>query len=206
MKKKVLVLGSTGSIGQNTLKIIKSNKKNFQIILLSTFKNINTVFKQAKEFKVKNIIINNYKSYQEAKKKFKDTNIKIYNKFDDIEKILKKKRIHYSMVAVSGLDGLKPTLLLTKHSKNLAVVNKESLICGWNLIKKNLKKYKTNFIPIDSEHFSIFSLLHNHDTKDIDRVFITASGGPFINLPKKNLIKLNLKMHSNIRIGIWEKK
>ena len=74
------------------------------------------------------------------------------------------------MIAISGLDGLKPTLKLTKYSKNLAVVNKESLICGWSLIKKNLKKYKTNFIPIDSEHFSIFSLLNkniNHIEKRI---------------------------------------
>ena len=108
------------------------------------------------------------------------------------------------MIAISGLDGLKPTLKLTKYSKNLAVVNKESLICGWSLIKKNLKKYKTNFIPIDSEHFSIFSLLNNSNINHIEKVYITASGGPFINLPKNNFDKIKPKdalKHPNWRMG-----
>ena len=108
------------------------------------------------------------------------------------------------MIAVMGLDGLKPTLQLAKYSKNLAVVNKESLICGWSLIEKSLKKYNTNFIPIDSEHFSIFSILKNHDKKEIQKIYITASGGPFINLPKKNFKKIKPKdalKHPNWKMG-----
>ena len=185
MKKKIIILGSTGSIGQNTLKIIESNKNDFQVVLLSTNKNFSKIFKQAKKFKVKNIIINNFNQYLKAKEKFKRSNIRIFNKFDHIDKIIKKSNIYYSMIAISGLDGLKPTLQLTKYSKNLAVVNKEALICGWSLIKKDLKKYKTNFIPIDSEHFSIFSVIKNFETEQIDKIFITASGGPFLNYPKK---------------------
>ena len=193
MKKKIIILGSTGSIGQNTLKIIRANNNDFSIQLLSTNKNINKIFNQAKEFKVKNIIINNLKKYLEAKQKFKKKGFRIFNNFDDIDKIMKKSKVYYSMIAISGLDGLKPTLKLTKYSKNLAVVNKESLICGWSLIKKNLKKYKTNFIPIDSEHFSIFSLLNNSNINHIEKVYITASGGPFINLPKNNFDKIKPK-------------
>ena len=203
MKKKIIILGSTGSIGQNTLKIIRANKSDFLIHLLSTNKNVDKIFNQAKEFKVKNIIITNLKKFFEAKKKFKKKGLKIYNNFDDIDKIMNKKKVYYSMIAISGLDGLKPTLKLTKYSKNLAVVNKESLICGWSLIKKNLKKYKTNFIPIDSEHFSIFSLL-NKNINHIEKVYITASGGPFINLPKKNFNKIKPKdalKHPNWRMG-----
>ena len=161
MKKKIIILGSTGSVGQNTIDILKKDKKNFDVILLSTQKNINKIFAQAKEFNVKNIIITDKKKYIFAKSKFKKFKINIFNSFELIDKIIKKKDIHYSMISISGLDGLKPTLNLIKYSKNLAVVNKESLICGWNLIKKKLNKYKTNFIPIDSEHFSIFSLLKN---------------------------------------------
>ena len=137
------------------MRIVKSNKKDFQVILLSTNRNINKIFKQAKEFKVKKIIINDQKKFILAKKKFKKSKINIYNSFNCIDKIFKKK-IDYSMIAITGLDGLKPTLQLTKYSKNLAVVNKESLICGWSLIDKALKRHNTNFIPIDSEHFSIF--------------------------------------------------
>ena len=204
MKKKIIILGSTGSIGQNTLKIIKANKNDFAIQLLSTNKNIKKIFNQAKEFNVKNIIINNLKKYLEAKKKFKKKGVRIYNSFDDIDKIMNKTKVYYSMIAISGLDGLKPTLKLTKYSKNLAVVNKESLICGWGLIKKNLKKYKTNFIPIDSEHFSIFSLLNNNNINLVEKVFITASGGPFINFPKNNFDKIKPKdalKHPNWKMG-----
>ena len=204
MKKKIVILGSTGSIGQNTLKILRSNKKDFDVKLLSTNKNISKIIKQAKEFKVENIIITDHSKFLEAKRKFNKLNIKIFNKFEQINKIFLKKNLYYSMIAISGIEGLKPTLILSKYSKNLAIVNKESLICGWGLIQKNLKKFKTNFIPIDSEHFSIFSLLKGNDVNDIERVYITASGGPFINLSKDKFNSIKLKdalKHPNWKMG-----
>jgi len=185
MKKNIVILGSTGSIGQNTFDIIKKDKKNFDIKLLSTNKNVPKIIRQAKEFKVKNIIINDYNEFIKAKSKNKNKNINIFNNFKDIDKILNKKEIFYSMVAVSGLEGLQPTLMLPKYSSNLAIANKESLICGWSLIQKELKKYNTNFLPIDSEHYSIFSLIKDVSKKDIKKIYITASGGPFLNYPKK---------------------
>ena len=185
MKKNIVILGSTGSIGQNTFDIIKKDKKNFDIKLLSTNKNATKIIRQAKEFKVKNIIINDYNEFIKAKSKNKNKNITIFNNFKDIDKILNKKEIFYSMVAVSGLEGLQPTLMLPKYSSNLAIANKESLICGWSLIQKELKKYNTNFLPIDSEHYSIFSLIKDVSKKDIKKIYITASGGPFLNYPKK---------------------
>ena len=185
MKKNIVILGSTGSIGQNTFNIISKDKKNFDIKLLSTNKNVSEIIKQAKEFKVKNIIINDYDEFIKAKSKNKNKNITIFNNFKDIDKILNKKEIFYSMVAVSGLEGLQPTLILPKYSKHLAIANKESLICGWSLIQKELKKYNTNFLPIDSEHYSIFSLINNVRKIDIRKIYITASGGPFLNYPIK---------------------
>ncbi len=92
MKKKIAILGSTGSIGENTLRIIKKDKKNFDIILLSTNKNINKIFKQAKEFKVKNLIISDLRSFNEAQKRFKKSKIKIYNNFNSFNEIFKKKK------------------------------------------------------------------------------------------------------------------
>ena len=204
MKKDVAILGSTGSIGENTIKIFRKDKKNFNIVLLSTNRNISKIFKQAKEFKVKNLIINDYKKFSEAIIKNKNKGINIYNNFKDIDKIFKKKSIYYSMLAVSGLIGLEPALLLCKYTKNLAIVNKEPLICGWNLIKKNLIKYNTNFLPIDSEHYSILTLLKSHNINDIEKIYITASGGPFINYPKKNFNKIKPKKalkHPNWKMG-----
>ena len=93
---------------------------------------------------------------------------------------------------------------MSKFSKNLAIVNKESLICGWELIKKNLKKFKTNFVPIDSEHFSIYTLLKNYKLKDIEKIYITASGGPFLNYPKNKFKLINPQKalnHPNWKMG-----
>ena len=108
------------------------------------------------------------------------------------------------MVSISGIDGLEATLLLSKYTKNLAVVNKESIITGWSLIRKNLKKYKTKFLPIDSEHYSIFTLLKAHKIEEIKKIYITASGGPFLNFPKnkfKSIKPIRALKHPNWKMG-----
>ena len=204
MKKKIIILGSTGSIGTKTFEIFRKDKKNFDIVLLSTYSNVKKIISQATLMKVKNVIINDINKYNYAKKKFKGKNIKIYNSFNDLYKILKTKKIYYSMVAVTGLDGLKPTTILSKYTKNLAIVNKESLICGWDIIKKNIKKNKANFLPIDSEHYSIFTLLKSYSNEDVEKIYITASGGPFLNYPKNKFNLINPKSalkHPNWKMG-----
>ena len=203
MKKKIAVFGSTGSIGKTTIDIIKKNKKEFEVVLLTTNKNINEIFKQVRTLKAKNILITSKPHYLKAKKILKKSNLKIYNDLNDLKKIFKKK-IDYTMCAISGLEGLSPTLAAIKFTKNIAIANKESLICGWNLIKKKLKKYNTKFIPVDSEHFSIWSLIKNVKKTGIEEVVITASGGPFLNLPisKFNKIKPSSAIkHPNWNMG-----
>jgi 1-deoxy-D-xylulose-5-phosphate reductoisomerase len=183
MKKKIAILGSTGSIGRTLIKIIKKDKKNFEIKLLSANKNYKDLIEQAKLFKVKNIILINKDSYIAAKNILKNTNINIFNDFNSLNKIFRNKKIDYVMSAISGYEGLKPTLDIIKFTKKIAIANKESIICGWSLIKKNINRYKTDFIPVDSEHFSIWSLLDNVKDKNIEKIFITASGGPFRKYP-----------------------
>ena len=203
MKKKIAIFGSTGSIGETTLKIIKKDKKNFEVNLLTTNKNINKIFNQSKEFRVKNIIISDLSSYKKAKIKFKRSSINIYNSFDHLNKITKT-RNDLVMSSITGLNGLLPTLKLIRHTKKILIANKESIICGWNLINKELKKYNTKFVPVDSEHFSIWSLLQNYNSKDIDKIFITASGGPFLKLPKKQFSNISVKKalnHPNWKMG-----
>src|SRR5210317_2487682 len=121
IKKKIVILGSTGSIGRNLLKIIKNDKKNYDIFLLSANKNISLLIKQTKEFNVKNIIITNHKSYLIANERLKGKKINIYNSLSMLNKILNKKKIYYSMVAIVGLDGLSPCLNLIKYTKNIAI-------------------------------------------------------------------------------------
>jgi len=186
MKKKIAILGSTGSIGKTTIEIFKKNKNNYKIVLLTTNKNINELIKQANFFSVKNLIVTDKKKFDLLKKKLINKKINIFNDFNCFDKIFNNK-IDYTMSSISGLDGLKPTLEIIKFTKKIAIANKESIICGWNLINKKLIKYKTIFIPVDSEHFSIWSLINNSNKNKIDEIIITASGGPFLKTPVKRL-------------------
>jgi len=201
MKNKICILGSTGSIGNTTLKIIQKNKKNFNIVLLSTNNNPGKIFKQAKKFKVKNVIVINKKKFLAWKYKFNKNYINIYNNFEKFNKIFKKK-IDYSINAISGIDGLEPTLKIIKYTKKIAIANKESIICGWNLINKELKKNNTKFIPVDSEHFSIYELIKDHSNNKIKKIILTASGGPFLKRKNKKKISVNEALkHPNWKMG-----
>ena len=203
--KKIIIFGSTGSIGSSLLNIIKKDKTNFRIELLTANKNYKKLIKQAKFFDVKNIIIADNNSFLITTKILKNTKIKVFKNFDSLNKIFNKnKRIDYTMCAISGFQGLKPTLDIIKYTKTIAIANKESIICGWNLIKKNLKKYSTNFIPVDSEHFSIWSLLNDNKTRNFEKIYITASGGPFRKLPLKKFKNISIKealKHPNWSMG-----
>ena len=202
MKKTIAILGSTGSIGKNLIKIVEKNINDFKVELLSANKNYKDLFKQAIKLNVKNIIISDDNSYKLALKYKLNKKIKIHNSFNSFNKIFKKK-IDYTMSSITGLDGLKPTLDIIKHTKTIAIANKESIICGWNLILKEIKKNKVNFIPVDSEHFSIWYASKNIKTK-IDKIILTASGGPFFNLPltKFKDIKISQALkHPNWRMG-----
>ena len=186
MKKKILLLGSTGSIGKSSLNIIRNYKSKLKIVALSTNKNISLIIKQSKEFKVKNLIINDFESYKKILSFGLNKKIKIFNNIDDFLKINKIK-FDVTIVGISGFDGLDPTLKVIPYSKNLSSANKESIICGWKFINNKLKKYKTNFIPLDSEHFSIWSLIKNSNHKMISKIYLTASGGPFLNKSKSKI-------------------
>ena len=198
MKKKIAILGSTGSIGKSSLSIINKNKKDFDVVLLSTNKNLLELKKQYKKFKPSYLIISNNQSYNKfiREKKYK---VKVFNNYNSLNKILKKK-VDYTISAISGFEGLDPTLKIIPHTKTLAIANKESLICAWNLIKKKIDKYKTHFIPIDSEHFSIWSLLKGTISK-VEKIYITASGGPFLNTNKKKL--KNIKPNDAVKHPKW---
>ena len=197
----IAILGSTGSIGITTLNIIRKDKKKFKIKLLSSYSNISLLFEQAKEFNVKHVIIGNVKSNRKFIKKFREKNIEIYTNFNSYNKIFKKK-LDYSISAISGIDGLEPTLKIIKHTKKIAIANKESIICGWSLIKKELFKNRTKFVPVDSEHFSIYKLIQHKNKNEIKKVIITASGGPFLKKKIHNKIKISDALkHPNWKMG-----
>jgi len=188
MKKKIAILGSTGSIGKSTLEIVKKINK-FEVKLLLTNKNFIEITKQIKIFKPHVVIIINKDVYSKVKKKYPNKKFVLLNNIENIQRYIKK--IDITVSAIPGIAGLKPTILFTKMSKKILIANKEAIICGWHLIKKNAIKYKSEIVPIDSEHFSINTLLKNIPNNKIEKIYITASGGPFL--------KLNLNKFKNIK-------
>jgi len=201
MKKKIVILGSTGSIGKSTLEVIKKDKKNFEIVLLTANNNYKKLIQQAKQFNAKNVLIKNHKYYLKVKKSLKKT--KVYYGNISLKKIVKKK-IDYTMSAIVGIAGLQPTVDAIQFTKSIAIANKESIICGWDIISKQINKYKTKLLPVDSEHFSIMELTKNLRDDDVKEIIITASGGPFLNIPKKKLNNIKPKQaikHPNWKMG-----
>ncbi len=179
MTKNISILGSTGSIGVSSLEILSKKKGIFKINILAANRNYNLICKQIRKFKPKVFVINDPKVFEKVKNKFKYKKIKIIKDINNKSNFVKS---DITIAAIPGIAGLKPTVELIKISKKILIANKEAIICGWNLIKKNAVKHKTKIIPIDSEHFSIMKLLENQKKENIKKIYITASGGPFLNL------------------------
>ena len=204
MKKKIAILGSTGSIGKSLLKIIKNKKNDFEIKLLSANKDYKNLFIQAKKFNVKNLIITDKKNFIKLRNLNKNSNINIYNDFNSLDKIFKKNKIDYVMSSIIGIQGLEPTMKIIKFTKTIAIANKESIVCGWNLINKELTKHHTKFIPVDSEHFSLWFGLKGLDSKKVEKFILTASGGPLYKTPLNNFSEIKTSEalnHPNWKMG-----
>jgi 1-deoxy-D-xylulose-5-phosphate reductoisomerase len=199
MKKKICILGSTGSIGKSTLEIISKNKNDFKVILLSGNKNFKLLISQAKKFKPKYIYSNNFYLIKKIKYFCNKNKIIIISDLNTLKKV----KFDITIAAISGIAGLLPTLNIIKYSKKILIANKESIICGWKFINKELKKNNCSFVPIDSEHFSILNLIENKSINSIKNIFLTASGGPFFgkNINLKKVTPLQAIKHPNWKMG-----
>jgi 1-deoxy-D-xylulose-5-phosphate reductoisomerase len=199
MIKKICILGSTGSIGKSTLEIISKNKNDFNVILLSGNKNFKLLISQAKKFKPKYIYTNNFYLIKKIKYFCNKNKIIIISDLNSLKKV----KFDITIAAISGIAGLLPTLNIIKFSKKILIANKESIICGWKFINKELKKNNCSFMPIDSEHFSIFNLIENKSVNSIKNIFLTASGGPFFgkNINLKKVTPLQATKHPNWKMG-----
>jgi len=203
MKKKIAILGSTGSIGKSTFEIIKKNKKDFDVILLSANNNYKKLIRQAKEIKAKNVLIKNKIFFDNVKKGLKNSSTKVFYGDISLKKIINKK-LDYTMSAIVGIAGLQPTIDAIKNSRTVAIANKESIICAWNILLKEVERNKTKILPVDSEHFSIMELTKGIEDVEIEEIIITASGGPFLNLPIHKLKKVKPQKavkHPNWNMG-----
>jgi len=191
-KLSLAILGSTGSIGVTTLKIIKKYPKLFKVNLLACNKNKKIIFKQITKFLPKYVIIKNKNNFNFFKKiKFKKK-VMFFQNLNDFNK-QKKNKFDKVILGISSIDGLDYAFSFIKYSKEILLANKETIVCGGNFFLKKAHNYRCKIVPIDSEHYCLANILKNFKPNEIDTVYLTASGGPFLNLKKKEIKKIDFR-------------
>ncbi|MFC2101323.1 1-deoxy-D-xylulose-5-phosphate reductoisomerase, partial [Bacteroidota bacterium] len=188
MKKSIAILGSTGSIGTQTLEVIREHPQKFKVEVLTANSNFNLLIKQSQEFRPKAVVIANKKHYNEVFNALKGLNIDVYTGEKAISQIVELDTINIVLVALVGYSGLLPTISAIKSGKNIALANKETLVIAGDMITNLAKEYKVNIIPVDSEHSAVFQCLLGENYGHIEKIILTASGGPFRGKSKEELV------------------
>ena len=204
MRKRVAILGSTGSIGTQALEVIKENPEHFEVEVLTANNNIDLLSSQAKEFKPNTIVIGNEEKYHDLVNQLGDLPIKVYAGNDAISQIVEMDHIDIVLTAMVGYSGLLPTINAIKSGKTIALANKETLVVAGEMIQKLAFHHKVSIYPVDSEHSAIFQCLVGEGQNAIEKIFLTASGGPFrgkeLNF-LKTATKENALKHPNWDMG-----
>lgn len=199
--KKISILGSTGSIGKSTLNVIRSSKNLYEVYALGAHSNIEELKKQIDEFNPKIVAVFDEKKAFQLKK---EVNCKVVSSIEGLNEIVTHHEVDFVMMAISGSIALSPTIEAIKANKVIGLASKEVLVAAGDLVNDYLKKSKSKLIPVDSEHSAIFQCLKNESTNEIKRLILTASGGPFINLPEEKLSSITIKdalKHPNFNMG-----
>lgn len=179
MKKRIAILGSTGSIGKQTLEVINTFPKHFEVEVLTAHKNKELLIEQALKYNPNVVVIGDDRYFSEVSSALKNSNIKVYAGEAAIEQVTTMDTIDMVLMAIVGFEGLKPTLAALEHKKPIALANKESLVIAGELITKTALENRTPIIPVDSEHSAIFQCLMGEGNNPIEKIVLTASGGPF---------------------------
>ena len=203
-KKNIAVLGSTGSIGTQTLSVISKFPKLFKAYLLSANNNHVLLLKQAVYFKPKHIVINSEEGYLFLKERLKKQATKVWLRKDALCQLVTDKNIDLVLTAIVGSAGLMPTISAINAKKNIALANKETLVVAGGLIMALAKKKGVSIVPVDSEHSAIFQCLVGEDYKNIQKIILTASGGPFFKYSVKEFKNISIERalkHPNWEMG-----
>ena len=179
MKKGVAILGSTGSIGTQTLEVIGEHKNLFSVEVLTANNNCDLLIEQAKKYKPNAVVIVNRDKYDKVNSELSKLGIKVYAGQKSLEQIVESEEINIVLTALVGYSGLIPTINAIKLGKKIALANKETLVVAGDLITKLSKEYNAPIYPVDSEHSAIFQCLVGENNNVIEKIYLTASGGPF---------------------------
>jgi len=192
--KKISILGSTGSIGTNTLDVISRRPSEFKVIGLSAYRNVRLFAKQIKKFKPKIISVKDDDVVRELEKLADLSNIKIYTQGPGLSRIATHPEVNIVVVATAGTISLVPTLQALEKNKTIALANKEPLVMAGKIVMDRLKRSKGRIIPVDSEHSAIFQCLQKEQRRVLKCIYLTGSGGPFHKLSKSKLKDVSLNM------------
>ena len=203
-KKGVAILGSTGSIGTQALEVIESNPNYFDLQVLTAGSNVSLLIEQAKKYKPNTVVIANEEKYLELRNALEDLDIHVYAGSDALSQVVESKEVHVVLTALVGYAGLIPTIKAIEARKTIALANKETLVVAGELIKKIARKHQSNIYPVDSEHSAIFQCLMGEYKNPIEKIYLTASGGPFRGYSLEQLKSVTLKQalkHPNWSMG-----
>jgi len=203
MKRKLAILGSTGSIGTQALEVVREHPGHFEVYAITANNNLELLIKQAREFQPEVVVIANESKYEELKDALADLPVKVWAGIDSIVQVVQSEPIDMVLTAMVGYAGLAPTISAIKSKKAIALANKETLVVAGELIARLAMENRVPILPVDSEHSAIFQCLCGENSA-IEKILLTASGGPFRNLNKDELAKVTKKealKHPNWDMG-----
>lgn len=188
--KRIALLGSTGSIGRQVLDVVKNNPSKFKIVVLSAQNSVEKLIEQALEFEPSAVVIGCKNSYEIVRSALTGKDIEVFSGMEDLNTIVERDDVDIAVVALVGFAGLKPTINTLKAGKNVALANKESLVIAGELLTNLARENKVNILPVDSEHSAIFQCMIGEKSDNIEKIYLTASGGPFFGKTKEFLFNV----------------
>lgn len=204
MKKRIAILGSTGSIGTQTLEVIAQNPEHFEVEVLTANNNIGLLIEQARIFKPNVVVISNSCHYDQLKDALKDEPVKVYAGREALQQVVQMDTIDVVLTAMVGYSGLIPTCNAIRAGKHIALANKETMVVAGEIINRLAIENRVNIYPVDSEHSAIFQCLVGEFNNEIEKIYLTASGGPFRGFSMEQLAsvtKTDALKHPNWNMG-----
>ena len=204
MKKRIAILGSTGSIGTQSLEVIKQNPDKFEVEVLTANNNVDLLIRQAKKYQPNAVVIANHEKYKLVSEALENEPIKVYAGSDAINQVVQMDTVDLVLTAMVGYSGLIPTYHAIKAGKNIALANKETMVVAGEIITKIAREKRVEILPVDSEHSAIFQCLAGEFMNPIEKIYLTCSGGPFRGMSEKELRNVtveNALAHPNWEMG-----
>ncbi len=203
-KKQIAILGSTGSIGVQALEVVAEHPDLFEIQVLTANNNDSLLVRQAKKFKPNSVVIANPSLYEKTNASLSCLGIKVFTGEESLCGVVESEYVDLVLVALVGFSGLKPTISAIKSKKNIALANKETLVVAGDLIGRLCKEFNVSLYPVDSEHSAIFQCLNGETSSSLEKIYLTASGGPFRGWGEDELSRVTKKealKHPNWDMG-----